>query len=99
MSWVTLVDTTLGEILTRKSVGMPVGAHTRDELEAIEKKQNEATGFVKGYYDFMRRLTGKRSIESYHVNNNKVETPQLPKNDLPINFTNNHSVLQQMIKG
>lgn len=99
MSWVTLVDTTLGEILTRKSVGMPVGAHTRDELEVIEKKQNEATGFVKGYYDFMRRLTGKRSIESYHVNNNKVETPQLPKNDLPINFTNNHSVLQQMIKG
>ena len=100
MSWVTLVDTTLGEILTRKSVGMPVGAHTRDELEAIEKKQNEATGFVKGYYDFMRRLTGKRSIESYHVkNNDKVETLQLPKNDLPINFTNNHSVLQQMIKG
>lgn len=67
MSWVTLIDTTLGEILTRKSVGMPVGTHSREELEAIEKEQNEATGFIKGYYNFMRRLTGKRSIESYHV--------------------------------
>ncbi len=67
MSWITLTNTTLGEILTRKSVGMPVGAHSRDELKAIEKKQNEATGFTKGYYNFMRRLTGKRSIESYKV--------------------------------
>ena len=104
MSWVTLVDTTLGEILTRKSVGMPVGAHTRAELESIEKKQNEATGFLKGYYNFMRRLTGKRSIESYHVNNNSqpapVVTQTLPqKNDTPVNFTNNRPIFKQMING
>ena len=101
MSWVTLVDTTLGEILTRKSVGMPVGAHTRDELEAIEEKQNQATGFLKGYYNFMRRLTGKRSIESYHVkedkNNNVVAGANL-KTDFPINFTNNRPVFEQIIK-
>ena len=102
MSWVTLVDTTLGEILTRKSVGMPVGTHTRDELEAIEKKQNDATGFLKGYYNFMRRLTGKRSIESYHVKdekNNNTFVTQSPKADFPINFTNNHPVFNQIIKG
>ena len=102
MSWVTLVDTTLGEILTRKSVGMPVGAHTRAELEAIEKKQNEATGFLKGYYNFMRRLTGKRSIESYHVNKEpapvvKEALPQ--KNESPVNFTNNRPIFKQMING
>ena len=77
MSWITLVDTTLGEILTRKSVGMPVRAHSRSELEAIEKKQDEATGFLKGYYNFMRRLTGKRSIASYHVSDKPQVQPQI----------------------
>lgn len=97
MSWVTLVDTTLGEILTRKSVGMPVLSHTRDELEAIEAEQNQATGFLKGYYNFMRRLTGKRSIESYHVN--KKEEKPVIKHDYPVNFTNSRPVFDKMIKG
>lgn len=95
MSLVTLVDTTLGEILTRKSVGMPTGIHTRDELEAIEKRQNEATGFLKGYYNFMRRLTGKRSIESYSVS--KKDNVNAVKEN-PINFTNNRPTLDKMLK-
>ncbi len=67
MSWITLTNTTMGEWLTRKSVGVAVGAHTRDELLAAEAKQDSATGFLKGYYTFMQRLTGKRSIKSYDV--------------------------------
>ena len=73
MSVVTLTDTTLGEILTRSSVGIPCKPHTRDELIDIETKQNNSTGFAKKYYNFMQRLTGKRSIKSYEVapiNNN-----------------------------
>jgi len=94
MSWITLTNTTLGEILTRKSVGMPVTPHTRAELEDIERKQDEATGFVKGYYDFMRRLTGKRSIKSYHVEK-KDDTPAI-KSEKPINFTHNRPVFAEM---
>ncbi len=75
MSLITLTNTTMSEWLTRKSVGMPVKAHTRAELENIERKQNEATGFEKGFYDFMKRLTGKRSIESYKVKSETVKTP------------------------
>ena len=67
MSVVTLVDTTLGEMLTRSSVGMPIKPHTRDELLNIEAEQNNSTGFKKGYYNFMQRLTGKRSIKTYDV--------------------------------
>jgi hypothetical protein len=80
MSWITLVDTTLGEILTRSSVGTPIKAHTRDELLEIEAKQNNSTGFVKKYYNFMQRLTGKRSIKSYEVapKNAPVATPTTP---------------------
>ena len=94
MSWITLTNTTLGEILTRKSVGMPITPHSRAELEEIEKKQDEATGFVKGYYDFMRRLTGKRSIKSYHVTNN--DSASKVKNDKIINFTNSRPVFAEM---
>jgi len=94
MSWITLTNTTLGEILTRKSVGMPITPHTRPELEAIEKKQDEATGFLKGYYDFMRRLTGKRSIKSYHVEK-KDEQVQV-KNEKPVNFTHNRPIFADM---
>ena len=77
-SWVTLTNTTISEWLNRKSVGLPTGKHTRDELISMEKSQNEATGFLKDYYTFMRRLTGKRPIETY-----KVE----PKNNANINMT------------
>lgn len=77
MSWITLTNTSLGEILTRSSVGTPCKAHTRDELIAIETKQNNSTGFKKKYYNFMQRLTGKRSIKSYEVaskNNTRQQT-------------------------
>jgi len=68
MTWITLTNTTLGEWLTRKSVGVAVGAHTREELLKMEEKQDNAKGFLKGYYNFMQRLTGKRSIKSYDIN-------------------------------
>ena len=74
MSLVTLADTTLGEMLTRKSVGTALKAHTRDELIDMETKQNNSTGFKKKYYNFMQRLTGKRSIKSYEVDGNNKTT-------------------------
>ena len=67
MTWITLTNTTLGEWLTRVSVGVPVGAHTRDELLAQEERIDGETGFKKAYFNFMQRLTGKRSIKSYDV--------------------------------
>lgn len=75
MSWITLTNTTIGEWLTRKSVGVPIGMHTRDELIKLEEEQNNAKGFKKDYYQFMKRLTGKRSIQSYNVNKTKSQQP------------------------
>lgn len=86
MTWITLTNTTLGEWLTRKSVGVPVGAHTRDELLAAEEKMDNSTGFLKGYYNFMQRLTGKRSIKSYDVKvtNAAANTVQKPNQETQI---------------
>ena len=80
MSWITLTNTTLGEWLTRASVGVPVGTHSRDGLIALENKQENATGLKKAYFNFMKRLTGKRLIKSYDVQ------PTKPVDNL--NFTN-----------
>jgi len=72
MTWITISNTTIGEILTRKSVGMPVMSHSRDELIEIDKKKENATGFLKGYYNFMTRLTGKKSLsEQYKTKQEK----------------------------
>lgn len=92
MSWITLTNTTMGEWLTRKSVGVPVGTHSREDLIKLEEQQENAKGFKKSYYNFMKRLTGKRSIKSYEIKNNE------PKSVETINFTNN-SPLNKMIKG
>ena len=95
MTWITLTNTTLGEWLTRKSVGVAVGAHTRDELLKMEEKQDNATGFLKDYYTFMQRLTGKRSIKSYDVSkqNNRLNNHQ--NNDDNISF---ESKIEKTIK-
>lgn len=94
MSWITLTNTTMGEWLTRKSVGVPVGTHSREDLIKLEEQQENAKGFKKSYYNFMKRLTGKRSIKSYEIKNNE---PKPVQNSQTINFTNN-SPLNKMIK-
>lgn len=66
MSWVTASCTAIGEVLNRKSVGMPVKKHSRDELKDNEQKKENTTGFTKSYYNFMSRLTGKKTISDIH---------------------------------
>ena len=108
MSWVTLADTTLGEILTRTSVGTPIKPHTRQELIDIETEQNNSTGFKKKYYAFMQRLTGKRSIKSYEVkpkSNVPVQTARVSgKSQIPLTanipqLPSEKSQLEKIIKG
>lgn len=109
MSWITLTNTTLGEMLTRSSVGTPLKTHSRDELIDIETKQNNSTGFKKKYYNFMQRLTGKRSIKSYEVvsknqsqQNNQQGATITSIPSLPVQkeiFFQNGGTLQKIIKG
>lgn len=99
MSWISLTNTTMGEWLTRKSVGIAVKPHTRDELLSAEKERNEATGFKKEYYHFMQRLTGKRSIESYNINKKPDQTLTVTKEQAqPVNTTQNFQSMNSFMK-
>lgn len=101
MSWITLTNTTIGEWLTRASVGVPIGTHTRDGLIEIEQKQENATGLKKSYFNFMKRLTGKRSIKSYEVapknSEQKSEDIKKAQTSQKINFTNKNIFLGENV--
>lgn len=103
MSWITVTNTSIGEWLTRKSVGVPVGKYSRDDLIKMEEAQNNSKGFMKGYYNFMRRLTGKRSIQSYKVEpkSQNIQPQAVASNEkidgAPLSMTGNN-IFQNMIK-
>jgi len=78
--------------------------HTRDELLKLEEEQNNATGFKKDYYQFMKRLTGKRSIQSYKVKNIKEQVKEaqaqnsIQPQQVNVPFTNN-TTFAKLMKG
>ena len=68
----------------------------------MEEKQNNSTGFKKKYYNFMQRLTGKRSIKSYEVAPKSTPLtaspqPQMQNMTKNIMFQNN-GTLDKLIK-
>lgn len=50
------------EVLTRKSIGMPVGENTRVGIQEMEQKNREAGGFKGKYFRLMSFLTGKKNL-------------------------------------
>ena len=63
MTAVTIPYSYTTEILTRKSIGMPVGRKSLDELQKIEEKNENRKGFIGKYFKFMRLLTGKKPLK------------------------------------
>ena len=51
------------EVVTRKSIGMPVGRKSLEELQKNEEKNENRKGFIGKYFKFMRLLTGKKSLK------------------------------------
>lgn len=74
MTAVAIPNTLTTEILTRKSIGMPIGKKTMEELNEIDEKNENRTGFLGKYFKFMRLLTGKKPLKD-----------RLPKDKAPNN--------------
>lgn len=51
------------ELFTRKSIGMPVGTMSYDQLAELDEKNNSKTGFAGKYFKFMSKLTGKKPLK------------------------------------
>lgn len=71
MTAVVIPNTLATEILTRKSIGMPVGKKSLEELNAIDEKNENRKGFLGAYFKFMRLLTGKKPLKDRLPKNNQ----------------------------
>ncbi len=74
MTAVAIPNTLTTEILTRKSIGMPIGRKSYEELQELEEKNENRKGFLGKYFKFMRLLTGKKPLKS-RMPKNINETP------------------------
>ena len=63
MATVAIPNTITTELLTRSSIGMPIGRKTYEELQEIDRKNENRTGFAGKYFKFMRLLTGKKPLK------------------------------------
>ncbi|MDD3437184.1 MAG: hypothetical protein PHC64_08550 [Candidatus Gastranaerophilales bacterium] len=50
------------EVLTRKSIGMPVGESTKTEIQKTEQENNQAKGLKGKYFRAMAYVTGKKKL-------------------------------------
>ncbi len=74
MATVSGVNTIATEIFTRKSIGMPVGPKSYDELLKKDEDNRGKKGLIGAYYRFMSALTGKKPLERRDLS---VLTPSL----------------------
>lgn len=63
---VNTLNTFMTESLERKSVGLPIGESTKENIINAEKANLRATGIKGGYFRVMSKLTGKKSLSEMH---------------------------------
>ena len=99
MAAVVIPNTITTEILTRKSIGMPVGRKTYEELQAIDEKNENRKGFLGKYFKFMRLLTGKKPLKTRITKNpSSVEIKKYNYNDIKKNNPATTNVLEMFCK-
>lgn len=75
MAAVVIPNTLTTEIVTRKSIGMPIRRKTYEQIQANEEKNENRKGLLGKYFKFMRLLTGKKPLKDRLPKEKKVETP------------------------
>lgn len=80
---INTANTLSTEILERKSVGMPIGESTREQILQKEQNNLNAAGFKGKYFKFMAKLTGKKQVTTIK---NEKELKKIQEND-KLNYT------------
>lgn len=99
MAAVAIPNTLTTEVITRKSIGMPIGRKSYEQLVENEEKNENRKGFLGKYFKFMRLLTGKKplkdrmpkekSVARSAVHGFKVDAMQKPQSTTAMNGTTN----------
>ncbi len=88
MTAVVIPNTLTTEILTRKSIGMPIGKKSYEQLQANEEKNDNRKGFLGKYFKFMRLLTGKKPLKDRMPKTNKETSNIQQTNSIKLQTTN-----------
>lgn len=75
---VAIPNTLTTEVLTRKSIGMPIGRKSIEQLNEIDEKNENRKGFVGRYFKFMRLLTGKKPLKDRLPKDKQVTKTEVP---------------------
>ena len=70
-SAVNTASTTIGEICTRKAVGLPVNAVSKEEIIDLERRNLSGKGIKSKFFRFMSKLTGKKILSEREKRSNK----------------------------
>ena len=98
MASVAIPNTIATEVLTRKSIGMPLRRKSYEQLVENEEKNENRKGFLGKYFKFMRLLTGKKPLKDRMPKEKPimksavqgfVTTPQKPQSTTAMNGTTN----------
>lgn len=73
MAAVAVPNTITTEVLMRSSIGMPIGRKTIDELNEMDRENENRTGIAGKYFEFMRLLTGKKPLKDRLPKEKQVE--------------------------
>ncbi len=99
MAAVAIPNTLTTEIVTRKSIGMPIRRKSYEQLVENEEKNENRKGFLGKYFKFMRLLTGKKPLKDRMpkekmvaksaVHGFKVDSSLKPQSTTAMNGTTN----------
>ena len=67
-SAINTVDTTISEICTRKAVGLPVMASSKEEILKLEKDNLSGNGLKSKFFRTMSQITGKKPLSERETN-------------------------------
>ena len=70
-SAVNTASTTIGEICTRKAVGLPLNASSKEEILELERNNLSGNGFKSKFFRFMSKLTGKKVLSEREMKTSK----------------------------
>lgn len=62
MSVITATSQAVMEVTSRSSIGMPIMKKTKEQIEQLEEKNENARGLKGKYFQFMSKLIGKKKL-------------------------------------
>ncbi len=73
MSAITATSQTVMDITSRSSIGMPILRKSKEQIEQLEEKNQNARGLKGKYFQFMSKLIGKKKLSERTIPKTNIQ--------------------------